>query len=364
MTPADVDVPSIKAQIAQQEQIVADIFTKYQVGSLTALEGLAKTAAETKAKLDDAHLRLAMRLGSTTFDEAEAAANAVTSVVRPMEEILDDITALCGRNDLSQTITQTETVLSSYTADYGSIHDLEARASDLEAELDQARRSISDAADIPAAYLSIRDPEAHLEALRNDLKDHQRLREKTLAAKTAAASKLETYKEDIAADPAEEVEKAERYFEEQKALLRHWLHIQEVFQAQKDALRDHPMQDIAHRFTHYLGIISGGKVSSDFPEADKLKMEIYSDDKLLDHGKLSEGTKETVSLAFRLAVLDHLFPEGGGVIVLDDPFTDMDADRTARSCALIKECAKQHQVIFLTCKEDLLDMLSGNIIRF
>ncbi len=122
------------------------------------------------------------------------------------------------------------------------------------------------------------------------------------------------------------------------------------------------MQDIAERFTHYLSIISGGKVSSEFPEADKLNMNIYSDNKLLDYGKLSEGTKETVSLAFRLAVLDHLFPDGGGVIVFDDPFTDMDAERTAQSCELIKECAKQHQVIFLTCKEDYFEMLNGNNI--
>ena len=110
-------------------------------------------------------------------------------------------------------------------------------------------------------------------------------------------------------------------------------------------------------------MISGGKVESDFPEADKLNMNIYSDNKLLDYGKLSEGTKETVSLAFRLAVLDHLFPEGGGVIVFDDPFTDMDADRTEQSCELIKECSKRHQVIFLSCKEEYVDMLCGNEIR-
>ena len=92
-------------------------------------------------------------------------------------------------------------------------------------------------------------------------------------------------------------------------------------------------------------------------------MNIYSGNNLLDYKKLSEGTKETVSLAFRLAVLDHLFPDGGGVIVFDDPFANMDAERTAQSCELIKECAKQHQVLFLTCKEEYIDMLNGNLIR-
>lgn len=81
------------------------------------------------------------------------------------------------------------------------------------------------------------------------------------------------------------------------------------------------------------------------------------------YGKLSEGTKETVSLAFRLAVLDHLFPDGGSVIVLDDPFTDMDSERTNQACKLVKECVKQHQVIFMTCREEYIQMLGGNTIK-
>ena len=123
------------------------------------------------------------------------------------------------------------------------------------------------------------------------------------------------------------------------------------------------MQDIANHFAHYLAVITDGKVSSEFPEANKLNMNIYSENRLLDYGKLSEGTKETVSLAFRLAVLDHLFPDGGGVIVFDDPFADMDAERTTQSCQLIKECAKRHQVIFLTCKAEYTDIFSGNFVQ-
>ncbi len=123
------------------------------------------------------------------------------------------------------------------------------------------------------------------------------------------------------------------------------------------------MQDISDSFTRYLSMISDGKISSEFPDPEKLNISIYSGNSLMDYGKLSEGTKETVSLAFRLAVLDHLFPDGGGVIVFDDPFTDMDVDRTAQSCELIRECAKRHQVIFLTCKEEYAEMLGGNEIR-
>lgn len=170
--------------------------------------------------------------------------------------------------------------------------------------------------------------------------------------KTVAATSLEQYKESISDDPIADVEKAEREFAEQKALLAHWKHIEKVFEQQKENITENPLVDLAENFTRYLGIISGGKVASEFPDADKLNMNIYSSDRLIDYSKLSEGTKETVSLAFRLAVLNHLFPNGGGIAVFDDPFANMDAERTEQSVELIKDFANRHQVIFLTCKEE------------
>lgn len=364
LSPSNVNVDLIEKRIAHQKEIVDEILNKYRVKTIDELEALAKTISDAKAKCDTANSRLELVLGTTSFEELESSVKSIASIIRSKEEIENDIFAICGGSDILKFITAKETVVDGYIAEYGGINDLKAKAFDLDTELKKAKASITTTEDIPAEYATISDPEAHLESLQNDLKDKQSLRETALTSKTASASKLESYKENIQGDPAAEVEKAERIYEEQKSLLYHWVHIAEVFKAQKENIHDNPMQDIADRFTHYLGVISGGKIESEFPEADKLNMNIYSDNKLLDYGKLSEGTKETVSLAFRLAVLDHLFPDGGGVIVFDDPFTDMDADRTAQSCELIKECAKKHQVIFLTCREDYLDLLSGNNIRF
>lgn len=361
LSPADVDVASVEAQIAEQKEIVADIFAKYQVETLDELESLAKTIADTKGKIDTADSRLSLLLGTATFEELETAATTTVACCSK-EEIAGNILALCGSADISSFITRNETVIGGYAAEYESINELKAKAFDLEMELTKAKESLSGAEDIPVEYAMISDPEAHLEALQSDLKRKQSLREAALTSKTASASKLESYKENVQGDPAAEAEKAERVYEEQKSLLHHWMHIAEVFKAQKENLHDNPMEDIADRFTHYLDVITDGKVNSEFPEADKLNMNIYSDNKLLDYGKLSEGTKETVSLAFRLAILDHLFPEGGGVIVLDDPFTDMDAERTAQSCKLLKDCADRHQIVFLTCKEEYLALLEGNSI--
>ena len=360
--PADVDVTAIEDQIARQRNIIAEIFAKYEVESLDALESLAKRISDAKAKADAVKNRLALLLGETTFEKLEAEAGAVRTAVRPKEDIESDIIALCGSRDIDRFIMVKETALDGYKIDYGSINVLKSQEADKEEEQKKVEEFMSAVKDIPAEYLCISDPEAHLKKLGCDLKEKQSLREAALAAKAAAASRMESWLENRTGDPTGDVEKKEQAFEEKKSLLAHWLHIEEVFQEKKKNIHDNPMQDIADSFAHYLAVITDGRVSSEFPEADKLNMNIYSGNRLLDYEKLSEGTRDTVSLAFRLAVLDHLFPEGG-VIVFDDPFTDMDADRTAQACKLIQECASRHQVIFLTCREAYIDMLDGNIIR-
>ena len=207
------------------------------------------------------------------------------------------------------------------------------------------------------------DPEAYLEQLQASLMNAQQRKEQALAAKTVAAGRLEGYQEGLDGDPRETFEAAQRRLDEQKELLGHWMHIKEVFLAQKEQLGGNPMVELAARFQDNLRVLSGSRVTSEFPDADRLQMQIYSNNRAIDFAKLSEGTKETVSLSFRLAMLDHLFPEGGGIIVLDDPFANMDVERTALSCALLKDVAARHQVLFLTCKEDYMDLLGGNGIR-
>ena len=364
LSPADVDVECIGARIGENKKTVAAVFEKYKVETLEALEDYSRKIEAAKAKIENADHRISRVLGNRTLEELEERYQLVDAVERTAEQIESQILALCGGTDIAAFITRTETVIESYVREYGSVNELKAKAFDLSAERDQAQTSVSNVEDLPVEYQEIADPEAHLEALREIWKAKQQSRENALTDKSSTASVLATYKEAHPEACAETVEKAEGTFEEVKSLLNHWRHIEEVFLAHKDSIHDNPMENLAARFAHYLDMISGGKVSSEFPEGDKLNMLVYSGDRLLDYGKLSEGTKETVSLAFRLAVLDHLFPEGGGVIVFDDPFTDMDEDRTARSCALLKECAKRHQVIFLTCSEEYLTTLDGNGIRF
>lgn len=362
LAPADVDVEQIGREICGKKEIVSAILGKYQVDSLETLEELAQKILEIRNQEDSITNRLQLALGGDTYQEIEAAAKRITAAVRSREAIASDVHSLCGAGQIDSYIVAAETKIEGYASEYGSIDELKAIADDTEKSLKKEREAIDSMEDIPDEYCDISDPQGYLNRLKDNRDTAREAKDKAFEKKLAATKELENCQSGLSEDPLVTVENAERIFEERQALLAHWQHIAEVFTQKKEEIAINPMRDIAESFTRNLRIISDGRISSEFPEADKLNMSIYSKDRLLDYGKLSEGTKETVSLAFRLAVLDHLFPEGGGIIVLDDPLTDMDEERAAQSCELIKDCATRHQVIFLTCRREYLDVLGGNVI--
>lgn len=364
LSPADVNVSAIEAQLRAERSCISDLLETYAANDLDALSARKDHSAALTRDLENVRRRLTAHLGSDDFAALEAGAFALPPVIRSAAEIDLDIRRLCGSLDLSHFITKNETYLSGYVSSYGSFRALQEKITELQKELENAQTSLASAEDIPAEYASISDPQAHLKQLEHRLQEKRAARELSLTRKTTAENALEHCRNLLDGDPDADLENAQRELEKQKALLKHWRHIQEVFFEQKEQLNANPMQDLAESFSRYLDRISGGQVSSAFPQADKLSMQVYSDERPLSYDTLSEGTKETVSLAFRLAALDHLFPDGDGMIVLDDPFVDMDAERTAQGCALLRECATRHQVIFLTCHEEYLPLLRGNQIRF
>ncbi len=360
LAPANVDVDEIEKQIAEKNQQVSDIFKKHGVFSIDALKELAEEVNTANNEIKQQGVLLKMQLGNDKYEDLEAEAEAIPADTRSEKEIRADMTALCGRESVDAVLGKLGQKQDDYVKKYGSLEMLADKIKTLEDECREIQDSLSQMDDIPAEYRAITDPIAHLEHLKRAKEQAEEILGLAREEKTRAEERCNAYEDK---DYEEEMKNAEREFDELRKQLQHWKHIEEVFRKLKANIQSNPMQALADSFTKYLGIISNKRVTSESQDPNKLNMAIYSSGSLLDYSKLSEGTKETVSLAFRLAVLDQLFPDGGGVIVLDDPLTDMDAERVEQSCALIKECARKHQVIFLTCREEYLDKLNGNMIR-
>lgn len=78
---------------------------------------------------------------------------------------------------------------------------------------------------------------------------------------------------------------------------------------------------------------------------------------------LSTGTYDSVALSLRFAMLKYIFKETPGFVILDDCLVDLDPERKEMAVKLIKDFAKNNQVIFTTCSQETANLLGGNIIN-
>lgn len=63
----------------------------------------------------------------------------------------------------------------------------------------------------------------------------------------------------------------------------------------------------------------------------------------------SAGTVDSVMLCMRLALIDALFKQEKPFVLLDDPFVNLDDEHTERALEMLKEIAKNKQVVYMVC---------------
>lgn len=70
-----------------------------------------------------------------------------------------------------------------------------------------------------------------------------------------------------------------------------------------------------------------------------------------DIGFLSNGYQDLVGICMRMALVDAMYQEEKPFIVFDDPFVNLDKDKLDGALRLLKEIAKEYQVVYFTCHE-------------
>lgn len=271
------------------------------------------------------------------------------------DEIDNRIRALCGAGvSLEEYLGGRKAKQSACEDKYHSIEELKKQKETLEQELGQTQKEADEANQIPDKYKRIPDPDRYLTELNEEVKEL----EEDIRRSNARKNELSRSMDEVAAEEyAELLEEKVQNYEKTRKAYRHWKHISEVFQELKEQSSDNPVQDIEDHFRKYLAEISQDALDASMDE--RMEVDLASGTRRLTYDTLSDGTKDTIALAFRLAMLEHLFPEGNGLAVFDDPFTDMDPGRVRQACRLVQKFAERNQVIFTTC-DNKYEEIFGN----
>ena len=68
-----------------------------------------------------------------------------------------------------------------------------------------------------------------------------------------------------------------------------------------------------------------------------------------DSGLFSAGYRDLIGFCLRLAFIDAVFTEEKPMLILDDPFTNLDDEKIKKARELVKEISKDYQVLYFTC---------------
>lgn len=345
LSPADVDVRSVKAELKRLSLELSELLKKYGAADSDSLSEIYVKSRDAKRGAEAALSAEKALLSGLDYEEIERAAKQQS---RRKDEIERELYDLCGGRNPDQFIGSLKSGLEGYAQSYGSAEELKSLCEKAEKELERLESELAGLKDIPSEYEKIPDPEAEYNRLNREF-----------SALSDELRALAYVKDRSSEEINEEIERKSAAFSAKKEELRRWRHISAVLEAELEKSGGKPLAGIEKSFGKNLSILSEqAEVGSFDGESSKL----YSRGSEMSAEILSEGTKDTVLLAFRLAVIDSLYPEGGGLCVLDDPFTEMDKERCERACALLKEFSKRHQVIFFTCDEKY-EKLLGKIER-
>lgn len=164
----------------------------------------------------------------------------------------------------------------------------------------------------------------------------------------------------------EELKKA--YLDSEKSFIKllnkgkKLLEIKDIFYRVKEDLDNNPMEPLVKEFKRLLQIITKDSfINSNID--DDFNIDLKKEDGSIPLELLSAGTYDAVTLALRFSILNYIFDEKYGYVVLDDCLVDLDPERKEESVNLIKDFAKSNQIIFTTCDPNTASMLGGNLIE-
>ena len=128
----------------------------------------------------------------------------------------------------------------------------------------------------------------------------------------------------------------------------------------RESFQSKYMQPLQNGLHKYLSLIDGPEGTKSGYAIDDFELDMDLNIKLSYSGStkgaeyLSQGYQDLVALCSRLALVDVLYPEEKPILILDDPFTNLDDKKIKESLKLLHTIADERQTVYFTCHDSRL----------
>ena len=119
----------------------------------------------------------------------------------------------------------------------------------------------------------------------------------------------------------------------------------------KDNLATRYLEPVEKACRYYMNLLNGFNAEKVRFSADGAPL-MDEDGVLRSLDGYSTGVQDLLSFCVRIALADVLFAEEKPVLIFDDPFVNLDDEKTERAKWLTRELSKKYQILYLTCKQE------------
>ena len=343
---------------------VAELLDTRQASERTRAEVLAMTGLPTVDAVRDARATYVMHeqarneqqrlyqqlLGDKTFVAWTAEHDALSTLpsARPLVDVNNEINQTS--TDLIATRTRLETLekqLNGYVAMYGTWDDLFDLLADNKVKLKETETSLRNLPPVPQGYASA---DEYLKALDRMQEELEAVRSRRtgidIELQHMAAPKIDMSYGDLKDLVQLQRDAFDRAVGDGEAMHRIKAAVQRAAAQQQTS---GPLQELPSIISAMFSRLTQGKYHSIELHGTAPLHASGTELQLLPVDRLSRGTRTSLALATRLALAKAYLQDRHGVIMLDDPFVDMDAERRRAAMDIIGDVATDHQVIMFTC---------------
>lgn len=116
----------------------------------------------------------------------------------------------------------------------------------------------------------------------------------------------------------------------------------------KESLTSRYMGPLMKGFDKYYGYITG-RPATEYRMDANINMTVEEAGVQHDIGMLSSGYRDLTGFCLRMSLIDAMYTSEKPVIVLDDPFVNLDSVRMDGARKLLNKLAEEYQVIYFSC---------------
>ena len=107
-------------------------------------------------------------------------------------------------------------------------------------------------------------------------------------------------------------------------------------------------EPVMQGFRKYYRILTGTECDNYQMDANT-KLQVIEGNMPREIGYMSLGNRDLIGICMRMALVEAMYDDRQPFLILDDPFVNLDENRTKGAMRFLGEIAKEYQVIYFTC---------------